>query len=486
MTDNTAKSDPKVDNNVPDEAAGTALDEEGQEKEFEFVEDPVFDITYKGDCAYEVKVVVPAANEQKQSDELYGELKHEAIVPGFRKGRAPIKLIQKKFEKYVKSEVESRLVTEAFRKLVKDQDLRPISTPDIEELDKEKPRGADEPFAFTLKFEVAPRASLGPYRGIEVVRPIRKITEKDIDENIEALRSRYAVYEPLKEGKAEPGDQVVIDFTGTVDGSEFRGGSGRNYPYILGTRRFFPEFEHVLEGASAGDELECEVTLPSDYFREELRGKKARFSIQVREVRRKNIPEINEDFAKLAGHASLAELRAATEQRLVEAARERAQEALERNAIEAVIAASTFEIPNSLIESTTEEYFQEEVRRLLAARVPMDTIREREDELRARAREAGIRDIQRVVALREISEAEGLAVTDEDLEQDIETASERTGIDSKTLENYLDENEDRRSAYMARILRAKALKIIVENARITDQEVSADEEKTETEDGHEG
>ncbi|HOJ33777.1 MAG TPA: trigger factor [Candidatus Hydrogenedentes bacterium] len=481
MTDNESKpttDSEHEDNSTADVATAEHTHAHGEEtEEFQFVEDPSFDVSYKGDCAYEVKVVIPAANEEKQTTELFDELKHEATVPGFRKGRAPIKLIQKKFEKYVRSEVESRLISEAFRKLVKEQDLHPVTTPDIEGIDKDQVRQPGEPISVTLKFEVAPRVTLGKYRGIELTREVRKVCDKEVEEALENLRNRYAVYEPLNEGSAQAGDQVVIDFTGTVDGEPFRGGTAQNYPYILGTQRFFQEFEDVLSGAQVGAELECSVALPQDYFNEELRGKTAKFQIRVKELRRKKMPELNDEFAKSVGYESVDELRKAVRDRLAQEYQNQSQAELENQALEKVISASTFEIPKSVLDSTTEDYYQEEVRNLLRNRVPIETVEQRAEEIRNRAREMALRDVKAFVALNEIAEAEGLTVSDDDMEEHLEATSARMGIALDKLMQYVGEDEDRRSSYASRILRVKALKVIIDNANIVDQEVTEDQSK---------
>lgn len=211
--------------------AETAV-EEGEEKEFEFVEEPVFDVEYKGDCCYEVKVTVSPPNEVKLSADLFEELRKDAEVPGFRRGRAPRKLIERKFGKAVRGDVELKLVNAAFQRLIKDKTLSPLGPPDVEGLEKEREaeRKPGEPLAFTLKFEVRPRVELGKYRGIEVERPVFKVEDKDIDEAIANIRSRFGVYETVEDGEARDGDQAVIDFKGAIAGEEFPGGAANDYP----------------------------------------------------------------------------------------------------------------------------------------------------------------------------------------------------------------------------------------------------------------
>jgi trigger factor len=160
----------------------------------------------------------------------------------------------------------------------------------------------------TLKFEVAPRCELGKYRGIKVERPVLRIADKQVKEAIEQLRERNATFEAVK-GKAKEGDQVVIDFEGTLDGKVIAGGKAENYPYILGSGRFFKEFEEAIAGHKAGDEVTADVAFPEDYHGKEVAGKTVGFAIKIHEVKRKALPEVDEEFAKTAGFESVDEMK---------------------------------------------------------------------------------------------------------------------------------------------------------------------------------
>jgi trigger factor len=452
-------------------------DHDHDEEEFSFVEDPTFDVDYKGECAYEVKVSVPPANRKAQADEMYEELQHEAEVPGFRRGKAPKKLIERKFGKAVKSEVEGKLVQEAFKKLLDDEDLNPIGPPDIDGLEELQDLPEGEALAFTVKFEVAPRVTLGKYRGIEIERPVLKVDDKDINHAVDDLRERHAVYETNKRVKAKEGDQVVIDFKGTIDGEEFQGGSAEGYPYILGTKRFFPEFEEVLVGSKTGDELNCEVTLPDNTPDENLRGKTATFAITVSEIKRKKEPKLDDEFAKQAGYESVDDLKEKLAEQLRAGADSQSQQAAEAHAMDAVIESSEYEIPGSLVKSISEDLYQEQLQQLTRMRIPRSDLEEREEELRKSADENAVRDIKRLVALNEIGEAEGVEVTDEDFEQEAELLAARTGLEMDMVSQYLSQ-EDQRNSYESRIFRAKALKVVIDNAKITDKEVARKELET--------
>ena len=469
MTENeTPETDP-LDEETTDTA--TADPAEGEDEAFSFVEDPEFDIDYKGDCAYEIKVAIPVANEVKKTQELFDELSREAQLPGFRKGRAPRKLLERKFAKHVRREVKEKLVTAAFEKLVEDEGLRPIGGLDIDGLDEEESPEEGAPLTFTLKFEVGPRVELGPYRGVEVERPVLKVADSDVEEALEEMRNRYAMFETIDDGAAQEGDQAIIDFHGTIDGEDFPGGQAENYPYILGSKRFFDEFEQALTGSNPGAELTCDVTFPDDYSNQALSGKTAAFKVKVNEIKRRNVPEPDDEFAQQAGHETVADLREAVANQLRNQAMDQSNQIASRRIIDAVVETSTFEFPKSLVTSLTDERAEEEAQRLRDMRVPQAEIGEREPEIRRQAEARSLKSMAMIVALNEITNAEGLEVTEDDLEKAAASIGERYGVSADRVASLIDE-QGNRGTYEMRILHEKATAVLMEHATFTDKEVA--------------
>ena len=445
-----------------------------EEKEFTFVEDPTFDIDYKGDCAYEVKVSVPAANATKQSEEMFDQLQEEVEVPGFRRGRAPKKLVERKFAKAVKSDVERKLVGEAFQKLMDDEKLNPIALPDVDGLEDSVERKDGEPLTFTLKFEVSPRVQLGTYCGLELERPVVEITDKDVKKAIDELKQRHAVYEDLEDGTAAEGDQVIMDFEGTIDGEPFAGGAAQNYPYILGSKRFFPEFETALNGSSVGEELTCEITFPDDYHGTDVRGKTAQFTIKVNGIKRRSLPKLSDEFAKQAGYESKDDMKAKIQEQLEEHAKTQSDRVVEANALKAIVEGSTFELPKSVITRLTNDYVREEMNRLQAMRVPASKVEEQMDEITKNAQERAVNTVKSSAVLNEIADAEGLEVTDEDFEKEAEKMADRYSASIELVQKFMSQ-DDQRSGYENRILQGKIMALIVESAKVTDKKVSRKE-----------
>lgn len=447
---------------------------EHEKDEFEFVEVPVFDIEYKGNCAYEVKVSIAPANEKKQAEEVLENLQSEADVPGFRRGRVPRKLLERKFGKAVRDEVTEKLTSAAFHKLVKDHDLKPLSLPKVEGLDTAKDRADDAPLEMVFKFEVMPRVTLCDFKGLEIERPVVTIDESDIDEAAMNIRRRFSLYETVVDAEAADGDQVIIGFQGTIDGSEFAGNKAENYPYILGTKRFFPEFEAVLQGQKAGAEVECDVAFPADYRASDVAGKTAHFTIKIHEIKRRQLPEMTDEFAAQAGYESVADMRAKIAADLRAGSGAQSDSIAESNAMEKIIAGSTFELPESLLESVSRDSYEQELRRLREMRVPAAEAEEREEELRKSARERAELELKEFVVLREISRAEKLQVTEADFEREAEAISRRTGAELKAVTGVL-QGEEYRDEYTDRILRRKALELVIQNAKIVEKEIPREE-----------
>ena len=456
-------------------------DHHGHEHNWDFVEDPSFSVEYKGECAYEVGVKIPAANRAKKADDLLLELQSDAQIPGFRKGKAPKALVQSKFGKAMRNDVFQKLVGEAFEKMVHDEGLRPLSLPDIDGVEDALAKSDETDIELVFKFEVAPRCTLGSYTGLKVERPVLDIDEKHIASAIDEMRGRYGVFEPIEKGKSEDGDMVTIDFTGLIDGEPFSGNSAENYTYFIGSKRFFPEFEAALIGAKAGQEVTATVPFPEDYHGKDVAGKTAVFSIKINEIKRKQLPELNDDFAKEVGYDDLAAMREKVSGDLRAGASSQSQRIAENRILKLITDASTFEIPESLIASSANEYYRQELRRLVQLRVPPSEVQARDAQLLEEARQVAIDQIKAFVAINEIGVKEGIKVTEHDFAEEAHAIMQRTGMNMDAIQRFL-QGDEQRSDYEGRIYRRKALQIVLNASEIKDVVVSQDELDKEDED----
>lgn len=454
------------------------------EHNWDFVEDPSFTVEYKGECAYEVGVKIPAANRAHKAEQVFEEIQSDAHLPGFRRGKAPRALVQAKFAKAVKNDVFQKLVGEAFEKLIHDEGLRPLSMPDIDGLEAALETGNDDDIELTFKFEVSPRCTLGNYTGLKVERPVLDIADKDVDAALDEMRTRFGYFENVESGPSEEGDQVVIDFAGTIDGEPFAGGTAENYPYFIGSKRFFPEFEAALVGVEAGKETSATVAFPEDYHGKDVAGKTAVFAIKVNEIKRRRLPELTDEFAVEAGFENVADMREKVAADLRAGASAQSQRIAENRVLKQIVDNSTFEVPPSLIESSATEYYRQEVRRLVQLRVPPAEVQARDEQLREEARKVAIEQIKAFVAINEIAQAEGIEVTEQDFAEEAAAIQQRTGMNLDSVQRFLMQS-DQRSEYEGRIYRRKAMQAVLLATEIKDVVVSQEELDKEDEESDE-
>ena len=295
-----------------------------------------------------------------------------------------------------------------------------------------------EPLAFSIEIGVRPQATLGSYKGLEVGRREPAVDDATVDAEIEGLRERVGTLETV-ERPAQNGDFVVIDFIGRIDGEPFAGGEARDQSLELGSNRFIPGFEEQLVGASAGDQREVTVTFPEEYQATDLAGREAVFEVTVNEVKAKQMPELDDDFAlEAGGFDSLAELREDIERRLRESDEAAVEREFEESVIDAAVAAATLEVPSDLVHERAHELLEETMSALTARGISKEMylrITGKDEETLAHEAEPDAeRALRREAVLAAIVEAEQITPSDEDLHEALAPVAER---DSATTEELL-------------------------------------------------
>ena len=449
--------------NTASEAGETAVQPE--EELFEWKEPPHFTIEHQEDCVCKVQVTIPAVNVKAVLDEVYEEVNDGVQVPGFRRGKAPRKLLEKRLGKYARSTVVERLTDAASQLLVKEHDVKPISKADVEGLDDPESLPEDQDLVYTISFETAGTCELADYTQFELKRPEYEVEQSDVDNAIENMRMRFGRYEPLTEGTAQDGDQVIIDFKGTIDGEEFEGNSAENYPYILGTKRFHENMEAAMQGAKAGDEVETNLTFPEDYREQSLAGKEAHFKIKINEIKRRSLPELNDEFAKKVGHDTVAELQESVRKRIAENTDSQVGDMLRDQAMSKLIEASTFTLPKKQTQQFIDSERNALLERLRQQHVSAEEIEERAEEINKAAEEQGIFAIKSMYAINAIGEKEDIEVTEADFDTYARSLASGDEPQFELMKQYLAE-EDVRSASAYRIMTTKALDAIVAKAAI--------------------
>jgi trigger factor len=308
-----------------------------------------------------MKVEVPADRFEQAIEQRLQQWSRKAKLPGFRPGKVPLKVLQQQFGDQARQEAMSDIVQATYVEALQQTSLSPAGNPQIE-LGSAL---AGQTLSYTATFEVYPEIQLKGLDGLKVEKPVADISQADIDRMVENLREQRKTHVPVERAAVE-GDQINIDFTGTVNGTAFAGNSGENVPVIIGSGRFLKQMEEGLIGRKTGEECEITVDFPADYPAEPLKGQQAQFKVKVREVAEPKLPELNEEFFQAAGvkEGGLEALQAKIRESLGRERDRAVASRLKQQVLEAVLAANPIELPQALVAQETGRMSQEALTRL--------------------------------------------------------------------------------------------------------------------------
>jgi trigger factor len=344
------------------------------------------------------------------------QLGKDMKLPGFRKGKVPPEMVvQRLGRQTVLTEALQSSLGDWYERAMVESGVNPVGDPklDLSDLPEE-----GKPLRFSIEVAVRPRAELGEYKGLEVGRPEPEVPEEAVETEINRLREGFARLNPV-ERAAQQGDVLLIDFEGSIDGEPFEGGTAHDYLLELGEGRVLPELEKGLEGAEPGEERQVPVTFPDDYQGEEVAGKTAQFDVTVKEVREKELPELDDDFAAEASEFdTLDELREDISEKIKEILDRQIAERFREDALDAAVAKARVELPNSVIDARAEEMWHRVERSLRRQGMEPDNYLQLQgktrDEMIEQARPDAERALKREAVLESIAEAEGIEITEED------------------------------------------------------------------------
>jgi trigger factor len=387
-------------------------------------------------------------------------------VPGFRAGKAPPPVVIKRVgREAVLDEAVRESLGSWYRAAIDDAHVVPVGEPDIDmtELPKE-----GEPLKFSIEIGVRPKATLGDYKGLEVGKREAGVSDDAVAEEVDRLRERAAKLEPV-ERQAQRGDFVVMDFAGSLDGVPFAGGEGRDQMIELGSGRLVPGFEEQLEGAVAGQDLTVSVTFPEDYGSAELAGQEAEFAVTVREVKAKQLPELDDELAEEAGFDTLDELREDIRSRMAEAETSRIEGEFREAALDAAVSAATIEVPEALVEARARELWESMLHQLSHQGIDRETYlrisgRTEEDTIE-QAKPDAEQALKREAVLAAVAEAESLEPTEDEM---LEAVAEASPPGDKTSPKKLLErlrSNGRLDSLKDDLSQRKALDLLAESAK---------------------
>jgi len=410
-------------------------------------------------------IEVDAAEFDKAIERAYQKNKGKISIPGFRKGKAPRKMIEQMYGKEVFYEdAANEIIPDAYEKAVDECTEEIKSAPKIEVVQLE----AGKPFIFTAEVALKPEVTLGKYKGVKVDKIDVEVTDAEIEAEINTERENSARTIPVTDRAVQDGDMTVIDFEGFVDGVAFEGGKGEDYPLTIGSGAFIPGFEEALIGAEIGVETDVNVTFPEDYQADELAGKPAVFKCTVKEIKVKELPELDDDFASdVSEYDTFAEYKESIVKRIADRKEADAKNAKEDAVIEAIIADATMDIPDAMVETQQRQMVEDFAQRIQSQGLSMEQYMQftglTPQALIEQVKPQAIKRIQSHLVLEAVVAAENIVASEEDFEAEVTKMAEAYQLEADKVKEMLGENGKKQ--VMEDLAISKAVEFVVENAK---------------------
>jgi trigger factor len=435
----------------------------------------------------QLKVVVGADELERRLSARLDELKGRAKLKGFRPGHVPKEHLRKVFGRSVMAEVVQQAVAETSREALSQREERPAFQPKVglpeDEAEIDKIFSGTSDLAYTLSFEVLPQFEVTDFSKIKLDKPVAPVSDSDIDKAIDRLRSANLRYKP-KDGAAETGDRLTVDFVGKIDGTPFEGGSTENAPIVLGSGNFIPGFEEGLADAKAGEDREVDATFPAGYPEASLAGKTARFEVKVKEVAAPETPALDDDFVKGLGIESVEKLRDTVKQRLEQDRSQASRLKVKRALLDALNEAHTFELPPTLVDNEFQAIWQQVVADLERSKRSFADEGTTEEKAGEEYRDIAARRVRLGLILSEVGSRNQIAVTDDEVSRALlERVRQFPGQERKVYDYYRNHPE-LLAEFRAPIFEDKVVDYILELAKVTETAVSPEELYADPDEDH--
>lgn len=397
-------------------------------------------------------------------EQAYQKSKGKIAMPGFRKGKAPKAMIEKMYGAGVFYEDAANiLIPDAYEAAAKESELDIVSQPEIDVVQIEKGQN----FIFTATVAVKPEVTLGKYKGIEVEKKTAEVTEEEVTAEIDRARESNSRMITIDDRAAQDGDTVVIDFDGYVDGEQFEGGYAENHDLVLGSHSFIDGFEEQLVGKNIGDEVDVNVTFPESYHAEELQGKPAVFKVKIKEIKFKELPELDDEFAQdVSDFDTLEEYKEDVEKKLLENKEAALSREKEEEVIRQIIEDATMEIPEQMVDTQSRQMMQEFAQRIQAQGLSLEqymqfsgtTPQMMQEEIRPQA----LLRIQSRLVLEAVVAAENIEATEEEITDELEKMASTYQMEIEKLKELVGEEEQKQIALDLAV--QKAVTLVVDAA----------------------
>jgi trigger factor len=415
-----------------------------------------------------IEVVVPQEDFNKYVEQAYKKTRGKFSIQGFRKGKAPRRIIESNYgEGVFYDEALNILLPVEYDKAITELELTPVDRPEVDIVEI----GKDVDLKFTAEVDVKPEVVLGDYKGLEVKKPSVEVTDEMIDEEMKKSAEMNARMIVVEDRAVEDGDILTIDYKGMIGEEQFEGGTAENQALTIGAGEFIPGFEEQLIGKNTNEETKVEVTFPEDYHSEELAGKAAIFEVKIHEIKVKELPELDDEFAQdTTEFDTLAEYRADLTKNMVEANEKSAKDFIRNSLVEQAAGNIEIEIPNGMIESETDFMLRDMEYQLSYSGIQMEQYLQitgsTVEDLKEQMKEDALVRVKTQLVLEKISEVEALEVTQEDIDKEIERIAEAQNQTAEEVKKIYARDD---YSYLKDSMKStKVVDLLEENAKIVE------------------
>jgi len=409
-------------------------------------------------------VELPPERVAERVEATFREWGQKLQLPGFRRGRVPREIIRRRFESEVHEEVLRALIPDSYQEALTQAAIEPVSQPAVEDVHFH----AGEPLTYRAVVEIKPPVTATDYRGIALEREKVEVTDPEVDRALEYLREDAAEYAPMEGWPALKDDLVILDHEGSLQGKPFKGGSGKNLTVALGHEGYLPGFTEQLAGMQKGESKRFSLQMPAEYPRKELAGRSVEFHVTVKEVKKRRVPELNDEFAKSVGDVeTLGALRDKLRQQLVQRKTREQDAALKRTLMGKLVQQHAINVPEAMVERETAAVLEELVMTLRATGGRMEGLPEDPEVLKTTARETATRRVKESLLLEAVARQEQLTVTEEEIAAEVNALAGVYRQEPAAVRRAL-EDPARRAGLTGRLVERKALDFLFQHATITD------------------
>lgn len=432
------------------------------------------DIEEIGPCTKQLKIEIPPEVFSQEEEVAYRDLGKKIKVSGFRKGKIPKDYLKKLYHDQVKGDVLNKIIPESYYKAVEEKNLKPVGSPKLENVKHEENLSV----TFTATIEIIPPFEIKSYEGIEFTKKVVKITDLDIDKELDYIKDRYASFEEITSRPSQAGDLVIVDFKGSIDGSPVHNGETKNYPLILGSENVMEDFEKNFIGMNKNEEKEFSVKYPADFASKELAGKEVLFNVKVNEVKVKKLPEITDQFIKdeMGKNQTAKEFREEIRQNQEKRESFRADSTLRIDVIKKLIEMNPIEVPRLIIEDQINYMAEDFKNRMRLQGIKDDSLKIERDHFS----EDAARVVKGELIRQKISEIEKVELEETDLDKELETLAAERKMPKEKLKASM-QKDGSYSNFMANVHREKTMNVILSKLKI--KEVMVDRSELEKEPG---